>query len=283
MKFSVLVAAAMVITSVNAGGDEGLGGLLKKDDGGGPKSEAPFGLKVHPLSLVLSKNKLGQLPRFKLRKKDPICDSIVEELSLSWSKFSHLDYGFWKHSSKFYDLMTGNGKKWEGKKMGEDGDGEDKMHDLNPEEIQTWLKENPEAIPRLQEIKKESIGLEKGHREIWARLMYNRYTLTDNVSQQIVSLVSSFQTALSSIEAKVDSLVQGVDNVRTEVEGTRVDIDTVVEGADSEMCSMKEYLKAVASSSAIIMSKLEVLGSSPHVPQFLNQPSYAMMASHPPV
>ncbi|KAH6582541.1 hypothetical protein BASA60_001882 [Batrachochytrium salamandrivorans] len=83
-------------------------------------------------------------------------------------------------------------------------------------------------------------------------------------------------------EAKVDSLVQGVDNVRTEVEGTRVDIDTVVEGADSEMCSVKEYLKAVASSSAIIMSKLEVLGSSPHVPQFLNQPSYAMMASHSP-
>ncbi|KAH9268488.1 hypothetical protein BASA83_009331 [Batrachochytrium salamandrivorans] len=100
--------------------------------------------------------------------------------------------------------------------------------------------------------------------------MLNRLdTLTDNVSQQIVSLVSSFQTALSSIEAKVDSLVQDVDNVWTEVEGTRVDIDTVVEGADSEMCSMKEYLKAVVSSSAIIMSKLEVLGSSPHVPQFL--------------
>ncbi|KAH9271186.1 hypothetical protein BASA83_006731 [Batrachochytrium salamandrivorans] len=83
-------------------------------------------------------------------------------------------------------------------------------------------------------------------------------TLTDNVSQaDIVSIVSSFQAALSSIEAKVDSLVQGVDNVRTEVKGTRVDIDTVVEGADSEMCSVKEYLKAVASSSAIIMSKLE--------------------------
>ncbi|KAH9263557.1 hypothetical protein BASA83_013046 [Batrachochytrium salamandrivorans] len=59
------------------------------------------------------------------------------------------------------------------------------------------------------------------------------------------------------VKAKVDSLVQGVDIVRTEVEGTRVDIDTVVEGADSEMCSVKEYLKAVASSSAIIMSKLE--------------------------
>ncbi|KAH9268495.1 hypothetical protein BASA83_009338 [Batrachochytrium salamandrivorans] len=174
MKFSVLVAAAMVITSVNAGGDEGFGGLLKKDDGGGPKSEAPFGLKVHPLSLVLPKNKLGQLPRFKPRKKDPVCDSIVEELSLSWSKFSHLDYGFWKQVPYFYGLMTGNGNKWEGKKMDEDGDGGDKMHDLNPEAMQKWLKENPEAIPRLQEIKEESIGLEEGHREIWARLMYNR-------------------------------------------------------------------------------------------------------------
>ncbi|KAH9267890.1 hypothetical protein BASA83_009599 [Batrachochytrium salamandrivorans] len=101
------------------------------------------------------------------------------------------------------------------------------------------------------------------HRDFEKTMINKLDTLTDNVSQQILSLVSSFQTTLSSIEAKVDSLVQGVDIVRTEVEGTRVDIDTVVEGADSEMCSVKEYLKAVASSSAIIMSKLEVLGFKP--------------------
>ncbi|KAH6598512.1 hypothetical protein BASA50_003551 [Batrachochytrium salamandrivorans] len=140
----------------------------------------------------------------------------------------------------------------------------------------------PTTMSMLDEMFRVLEKTSQEHRDFERTMLNKLDTLTDNVSQQIVSLVSSFQTALSSIEAKVDSLVQGVDNVRTEVEGTRVDIDTVVEGADSEMCSMKEYLKAVASSSAIIMSKLEVLGSSPHVPQFLNQPSYAMMASHLP-
>ncbi|KAH6600441.1 hypothetical protein BASA50_002298 [Batrachochytrium salamandrivorans] len=140
----------------------------------------------------------------------------------------------------------------------------------------------PTTMSMLDEMSRVLEKTSQEHRDFEKTMLNKLDTLTDNVSQQILSIVSSFQTALSSIEAKVDSLVQGVDNVRTEVEGTRVDIDTVVEGANSEMCSVKEYLKAVASSSAIIMSKLEVLGLSPHVPQFLNQPSYAMMASHLP-
>ncbi|KAH9245188.1 hypothetical protein BASA81_017344 [Batrachochytrium salamandrivorans] len=82
----------------------------------------------------------GQHPRLKPRKKNPVCDPIVTELSLSWGNFVDLDYRFWKHSPYFYDLVTGNGNKWEGKKMDEDDDGEDKMHDLNPEKIQEWLK-----------------------------------------------------------------------------------------------------------------------------------------------
>ncbi|KAH6594245.1 hypothetical protein BASA50_006717 [Batrachochytrium salamandrivorans] len=141
----------------------------------------------------------------------------------------------------------------------------------------------PTTMSLLDEMSRVLEKTSQEHRDFEKTMLNKLDILTDNVSQQIVSLVSSFQTTLSSIEAKVDSLVQDVDNVRTEVEGTRVDIGTVVEGADSEMCSVKEYLKAVASSSVIIMSKLEVLGSSPHVSQFLHQPSYAMMASHLPV
>ncbi|KAH6592266.1 hypothetical protein BASA50_008146 [Batrachochytrium salamandrivorans] len=118
----------------------------------------------------------------------------------------------------------------------------------------------PTTMSLLDEMSRVLEKTSQEHRD-FERTMINKLdTLTDNVSQQILSIVSSFQTTLSSIEAKVDSLVQGVDNVRTEVEGTRVDIDTVVEGADTG-----------------------VLGSSPHVPQFLHQPSYAMMASHSPV
>ncbi|KAH9244698.1 hypothetical protein BASA81_017882 [Batrachochytrium salamandrivorans] len=126
----------------------------------------------------------------------------------------------------------------------------------------------PTTMSMLDEMSRVLEKTSQEHRDFEKTMLNKLDTLTDNVSQQILSIVF-FPDPLSSIEAKVDSLVQGVDNVRTEVEGTRVDIDTVVEGADSEMCSVKEYLKAVASSSAIIMSKLEVLGSSPHVPQFL--------------
>ncbi|KAH6601982.1 hypothetical protein BASA61_001580 [Batrachochytrium salamandrivorans] len=47
MKVNVLVAASMVITSVSAAGKEGLRGCFRGICGSG--SEAPFGLRVHPL------------------------------------------------------------------------------------------------------------------------------------------------------------------------------------------------------------------------------------------
>ncbi|KAH6560075.1 hypothetical protein BASA60_000074 [Batrachochytrium salamandrivorans] len=156
MKVSVLVAAAIAITCVNASGDGGLLSCLGHSCGS--KSGLPW-------------YKFGQHSRLKPRKKNPVCDPIVTELSLSWGNFVDLDYRFWKQEPDFYDLMTGNGKEWEGKKMGEDGDEKDKMHDLNTREIQTWLKENPVAIPGLQEIKEESIGLKECHLGILEQLL----------------------------------------------------------------------------------------------------------------
>ncbi|KAH6595131.1 hypothetical protein BASA50_006117 [Batrachochytrium salamandrivorans] len=49
MRVNVLVIAAMVVTSVNAGGKERPRGLFKQGDGSGLKSKAPFGLRVYPL------------------------------------------------------------------------------------------------------------------------------------------------------------------------------------------------------------------------------------------
>ncbi|KAH6594539.1 hypothetical protein BASA50_006489 [Batrachochytrium salamandrivorans] len=133
MKVSVLVAAAIAITSVNAGGDEGLLSCLGHSCGS--KSGLPWYM-------------FGQHPRLKPRKKNPVCDPIVTELSLSWGNFVDLDYRFWKQSPYFYDLVTGNGNKWE-----------------------EWLKENPVAIPGLQEIKEESIGLKECHLGILEQLL----------------------------------------------------------------------------------------------------------------
>ncbi|KAH6584747.1 hypothetical protein BASA60_000842 [Batrachochytrium salamandrivorans] len=49
MRVNVLVIAAMVVTSVNAGGKERPRGWFKQGDGSGLKSKAPFGLRVYPL------------------------------------------------------------------------------------------------------------------------------------------------------------------------------------------------------------------------------------------
>ncbi|KAH9272751.1 hypothetical protein BASA83_004954 [Batrachochytrium salamandrivorans] len=83
----------------------------------------------------------------------------------------------------------------------------------------------PTTMSMFDEMSRVLEKTSQEHRDFEKTMINKLDILTDNVSQQILSIVSSFQTTLSSIEAKVDSLVQGVDNVLTEVEGTRVDID----------------------------------------------------------
>ncbi|KAH6559835.1 hypothetical protein BASA62_000312 [Batrachochytrium salamandrivorans] len=70
---------------------------------------------------------------FKPIEKDPICDPIVAELSISWRKISDFDRAFSKQEPEFYKLLRN----------------------------------------RLQEIKAEYIRLEQEHRVIWARLKDN--------------------------------------------------------------------------------------------------------------
>ncbi|KAH6574612.1 hypothetical protein BASA61_006182 [Batrachochytrium salamandrivorans] len=312
MKFNVLVAAAMVITSVSASGKGGLGGLFKK--GGGmtrsesawslldknnpepgssqdsprrgvgqklsqstlarklrsgssrnspkhkprpgpsqdplahgsrpgpsqdpPKDELRPGPSQNPpvneprpgLSLdeVLYNSDTPQVP--EPRKKDPICDAIARELSISWGKISDFDSSFSKQIPDFYKLLTKERREKHDKMMekklikfkktnsgvgmsenelmnmmrmtklrennsvvgtsgddvirGNDEEDEDeddddeeekrKAHDLNLKEMQKWRKSNPEDIPRLQEIKAESISLEQDHSVIWAKLLSNK-------------------------------------------------------------------------------------------------------------
>ncbi|KAH6577927.1 hypothetical protein BASA62_000595 [Batrachochytrium salamandrivorans] len=71
------------------------------------------------------------------------------------------------------DVIRGNDEEDED----EDDDDEEekrKAHDLNLKEMQKWRKSNPEVIPRLQEIKAESISLEQDHSVIWAKLLSNK-------------------------------------------------------------------------------------------------------------
>ncbi|KAH6576651.1 hypothetical protein BASA61_003474 [Batrachochytrium salamandrivorans] len=217
MKFNVLVAAAMVITCVNASGKERPRGLFKKDGGmtgseseanlleknnsepGPPQKSPRRGVGQRLLQSSLARKFKSALPSKSQRHKpapfqEPIkeysiCDLIVVELSLSRDKIHDLDHGVWTYSPYFYDLMTGNGEK-----IGEDYEEEEVVVDeeeemdkekdddeekkinaeaLRVEAIQKWIKSNPVAIPKLQEIKTESISLKENHFEIWARLLGN--------------------------------------------------------------------------------------------------------------
>ncbi|KAH6597102.1 hypothetical protein BASA50_004682 [Batrachochytrium salamandrivorans] len=177
MKFNVLVAAAMVITCVNASGK----GTTQRTS---TEITKTWGSETKIVTELIS-----CAPFQEPIKEYSICDLIVVELSASRDKIHDLDHGFWTYSPYFYDLMTGNGEK-----IGEDYEEEEVVVDeeeemdkekdddeekkinaeaLRVEAIQKWIKSNPEAIPKLQEIKTESISLKENHFEIWARLLGN--------------------------------------------------------------------------------------------------------------
>ncbi|KAH6596143.1 hypothetical protein BASA50_005349 [Batrachochytrium salamandrivorans] len=148
MKVRVLVAAAMVITSINADGDGGFLSCLGISCRSGSES---------------SSYKWSRRTRLKPIKKDPKCHPIVEELHTSREKLDALDHRFRTHAPDFHKLMMGEITK--GKKG--------KKHNLNPREIQKYIEANPEAIPGLREIKVESISLKEGHLGIWEKLLGN--------------------------------------------------------------------------------------------------------------
>ncbi|KAH6561566.1 hypothetical protein BASA60_011459 [Batrachochytrium salamandrivorans] len=258
MKVSVLVAAAMVITSVSASGKGGLGGLFKKGSGmtgsesawnlldknpeSEPSQESPIrgvGQRLLQSSLARklrsgssrnspkhkprpgpSQDSLahGSRPVFpqkrpvhdsapiqvpEPRKKDPVCDPIVEELYISRDKICDFDAAFSRLIPDFYKLMRrqsdkefnnmmkmrmaklmkeygvvgtsgddvikGNDEKEEEEKDEEEE--ERKASALRAEAMQKWIESHPKAISDLESIKAKYISLEKDHGEIWARLL----------------------------------------------------------------------------------------------------------------
>ncbi|KAH6566425.1 hypothetical protein BASA62_006703 [Batrachochytrium salamandrivorans] len=149
MKVSVLVAAAMVITSVNADRYEGFLDCLGRICRSRSK-----------LSQDSPKQGLSQRLQYKKIKKDPVCGPVVKELSLSRSKINEFNYKFENQVPDFHQLM-----------MGGDDDEEGTNHDLNLKKMQELLKSNPEAIPRLRELQTESIELKEEHLSIWKYLL----------------------------------------------------------------------------------------------------------------
>ncbi|KAH6576662.1 hypothetical protein BASA61_003468 [Batrachochytrium salamandrivorans] len=171
MKVNVLVAAAMVITSVNASGRGRPRGLLKQGDGSGLESEAPFGLKVYPLFLQKRPAHDSDTPQVpEPIEKDLICNPLLLELAVAWTDIDVFNYKFETQDERFCKLIMGQntGEISDGLDVTDDEEGKEVA--LRAVAIQKYIKENPGDIPRLQEIQAEYISLEKVYREIWAKL-----------------------------------------------------------------------------------------------------------------
>ncbi|KAH6576666.1 hypothetical protein BASA61_003464 [Batrachochytrium salamandrivorans] len=168
MKVNVLVTAAMVITSVNAAGKEGLRGCFRGICGSG--SEAPFGLRVYPLFPKKRPAHDSDTPQVPGPiEKDLICNPLLLELAVAWTDIDVFNYKFETQEERFCKLIMGQN-------TGEISDGLDVIDDEEGKEvalraaaIKNWIKSHPEDIPRLREIQAEYISLEKVYREIWAR------------------------------------------------------------------------------------------------------------------
>ncbi|KAH6560073.1 hypothetical protein BASA60_000072 [Batrachochytrium salamandrivorans] len=85
MKFSVLVAAAMVITSVSAAGKEGLGGWFKKGDGmTGSESKANLLEKSNSKSGPSRKSQRSSKGSGLLAKYQEMVESSQQQPKSEW-------------------------------------------------------------------------------------------------------------------------------------------------------------------------------------------------------
>ncbi|KAH6577545.1 hypothetical protein BASA60_003951 [Batrachochytrium salamandrivorans] len=176
MKFNVFVVAAMVITSVNAGGsDKPSSG--DENSGGRSKSVVPEGLMGDSSGSESLQESLGHgsepaLTQDSLQKEwnesqysepteyDPKCDPIVIKLDELWLKADEINARFYSQLPVYYRLMKGEDLR--GKKI--------KKHKLKLKKMTTYLKLSDENKTKLTELKARYTGVMNEYRVTWKKL-----------------------------------------------------------------------------------------------------------------
>ncbi|KAH6584745.1 hypothetical protein BASA60_000840 [Batrachochytrium salamandrivorans] len=163
-----LVIAAMVVTSVNAGGKERPRGLFKQGDGSGLKSKAPFGLRVY--SLFPKKRPVHDSgasqdtdPTSKessngsdddAAKKESACKRLASELL-------YLQQRIFEHFDEFHiQLSISNNLK-------------DNKETLKTEEIGNRFASYNLVNAKLETIKKRFVVSDEYYRETYGELVQN--------------------------------------------------------------------------------------------------------------
>ncbi|KAH9249219.1 hypothetical protein BASA81_013068 [Batrachochytrium salamandrivorans] len=157
MKFNTLVVAAMVITSVNAGGHKRVRGWFARRGGMS---------KDKPQDYWITKEK--QDTGSNASESHPICDPIALKLDGLRLKIKDRSNGFWKYMPLSPRLLqTGD----------ESGNvNGDYRRNKNDQENELKIKERQDPFtsyrinnPKLKKIKTEITGLKKKYSRVWTK------------------------------------------------------------------------------------------------------------------
>ncbi|KAH9263546.1 hypothetical protein BASA83_013068 [Batrachochytrium salamandrivorans] len=162
MKFNALVVAAMVITSVNAGGRKGFPGCF------GRRCGLRSAVKHVPL-----KNEPGLKPNVTINpdpKKDPICNPILEQLSTIRINGLKLNGAFGRMLPTVFNIMTEENDEEESDKE-ESVKGKGHKEDPKAEKIRRFLKSNPESLSTLERIRNRYTELQDAYGTTWEILV----------------------------------------------------------------------------------------------------------------
>ncbi|KAH6564983.1 hypothetical protein BASA82_000069 [Batrachochytrium salamandrivorans] len=160
MKFNVLVVAAMVITSVSAGGRKGgrSGSAVKHvplknepepepPSPQGPPDDKPAGFRYFPPN-----------------ERPQICKDILEDIYKTWDYLQKVNNGFENRLPTVYDMMT--------EKSNEEESVKGKGHkNSRAEKVQGFLQLRPDLIPKMEQIRARSIELEGTYCSIWGKFV----------------------------------------------------------------------------------------------------------------
>ncbi|KAH9246288.1 hypothetical protein BASA81_016179 [Batrachochytrium salamandrivorans] len=179
MKFNVLVIAAMVITSANAGGRKGLPGWL---GGGGMtgsgSSYDTFDNEPEPPSQQdPPKNPSAEVRYFLPNEKDTICGDIQVKLHRLYDKINNRNELFRFRMSGFYKTIGGNigVRVWEGNDGVEtevtQKSNENETSESRDRKVQEWFKSHPEDQPEVEKTRKDLTDWLGEHLTLWTEFL----------------------------------------------------------------------------------------------------------------
>ncbi|KAH6587885.1 hypothetical protein BASA50_011077 [Batrachochytrium salamandrivorans] len=159
MKFKVLVAIAMAITSVNANEIKDALICIGRACLPRPKPAPNLYISVSKPSRYRKSQKSMKKGSAEEAKREHICNPIISDLNTLWHINEGIDLTIRNQMPSLYTIIKDE-------KTNDENNNDDTSHSRF-EEIKSWLGAYRKHIPELKELKVEHAGLMKEYKEAW--------------------------------------------------------------------------------------------------------------------